>query len=140
MAKCAAQHGAGRRDGANTRVKTIQYLAEAECLAVVPCSTALTTLIWTLLLSSPDGTLALQSTGCTSSPLVPKSVHTVELIKDVLSPPEDLLLPSTRFTRFVLADLCRLLDDGTKLFAYLDDWVPLDQACPDLCCHMISQP
>ena len=24
--------------------------------------------------------------------------------------------------RFVLADLCRLLDDGAKLFAYLDDW------------------
>ena len=24
--------------------------------------------------------------------------------------------------RFVLADLCRLLDGGAKLFAYLDDW------------------
>ena len=24
--------------------------------------------------------------------------------------------------RFVLADLCRLLDDGAKLFAYMDDW------------------
>ena len=26
--------------------------------------------------------------------------------------------------RFTLADLCRLLDDGAKLFAYLDDWYP----------------
>ena len=24
--------------------------------------------------------------------------------------------------RLVLADFCRLLDDGAKLFAYLDDW------------------
>ena len=56
--------------------------------------------------SPPDGTLAPSRTGCTSSPR----------INYVLSAATDPVL------QLVLPDVCRRLDDGAKLFAYLDDW------------------
>ena len=103
VTKCAGplQYGVGRPDGTNTMIKTIQYLAGAlrrpsRMSRGVPCSTALSALTLTSLLSSPDGTLSLQSTGCTSSPLMPRSVPIVVWIKDVLSLHVALLLPSTR--------------------------------------------
>ena len=115
VAKCAGplQCGVERPDGANTMIKTIQYLAEADTSRVL-CGASLQ--------SSPNGTLAPPSTGCTSSPPAPRSLPTVVLTKDVLSPPVASLLPLIQFLRFVLADICRQLDDGAKLFAYLDDW------------------
>ena len=67
----------------------------------------LSTLTWTSLLSSPNGTLAPLSTAYTK-------INANSGVGQWV-PPDPVF-------RFVLADLCRLLDDGAKVFAYLDDW------------------
>ena len=88
----------------------------------VPCCTALSKLVQTSQLSSPDGTLAPLSTGCTSSPPAPRATPTVVLTKGCSAPTCGLSAATDPVLQFVLADLCRLLDDGAKLFAHLDGW------------------
>ena len=75
-----------------------QKLIQLECLLpltsrlpsrmslVEPCYTALNKVTRTLLVSSPNGTQAPPSTGCTSSPPTPRSLPTAALTKDVPSP------------------------------------------------------
>ena len=87
-----------------------------------PCSTALNTLIQTSLLSSPNGTRETPSTACTLNPLTPKFLSTVVLIMDVLSPLAVSQRPRNQSSASYWLTFCRLLDDGSKLFAYLDDW------------------
>ena len=99
VAKCAGplQYGVGRPDGANTMVKAIQYLAETDptrVLVALDLKAAIqnvsrramlnSTLIQTSLVSSPNGTQAPPSTGCTSSPPTPRSLPPVVLFNDVL--------------------------------------------------------
>ena len=127
VAKCAGplQYGVGRPDGANTMIKTIQYLAEAEpskmCLAE-QCCTVSRKPMRILQLSSLSGTPATRSTDCTTILPTPRLVPTVGWIRAVLCQRVAFQLPLTPLLRSVLAQLCTHYDSGAKLLAYLDDW------------------
>ena len=138
VAKCGGplQHGVGRPNGANTMIKTIQFLAEVDpsrVLVALDLKAAFQNVSRRAMLFSieqndadlaavfPNGTQAPQSTGCTMTLPTPKSALVVVLIKDVRS---RLVFSAAidPFLRSVLADICRLHDTSAKLFAYLDDW------------------
>ena len=101
-AKCAGplQHGVGRPDGANTMIKTIQYLAEAEpsqtCLAE-QCCTASRKPMRILQLSCLSGTPATRSTECTTILPTPRLVPTVGWIRAVLCQRVAFQLPLTLY-------------------------------------------
>ena len=115
-------------------IKTIQYLAEADNSRVLVAldlkaafqNVSRSAMLYSkpmriLPLSSPSGTPAPRSTGCTTMLPTPKSVPTAGWIRVVLcqrgfSAAVDPVL------RSVLAELCTHYDSGAKLFAYLDDW------------------
>ena len=101
VAKCAGpfQYGVGRPDGANTMIKTIQYLAEADnsrVLVALDLKAAfqnvsrramlhsLLKLTLTSQQSSPGGTQAPRNTECTTTLPTPKSLPTVGWIRVVL--------------------------------------------------------
>ena len=161
VAMCAGplQYSVGKPDGANTMIKTItsRKLTPPESLLLLtsklpsrmslgePCCTVSSKPMRILLLSSPSGTPAPQSTGCTTILPAPKSVPTAvdqgcPLSTCGFSAGVDPVLRST------LADICRHYDPGAKLFAYLDDWY-LDQTAVPTAdsrhyhrSHQISQP
>ena len=101
VAKCAGplQCGVGRPDGANTMIKTIQYLAEGDnsrVLVALDLKAAfqyvsrramihsMLKLTLTLQQSFPDGTQAPRNIECTTILPTPKSLPTVGLIRVVL--------------------------------------------------------
>ena len=115
VAKCAGplQYGVGRPDGANTMIKTIQYLAEADTSRVVVAldlkaafqnrvsqsnaSSVLRKPMRILQLSSPSGTPAPRSTECTTIQPAPKLVPTVGWIRVVLCQRVDFQLLLTQY-------------------------------------------
>ena len=137
VAMCAGplQCGVGRPDGANTiKTMTPRKLTPPESLLLLtakrpckmclvdPCCTVSSKPMRILLLSSPSGTPAPQSTGCTTVLPTPKSVSTAGWIRDALSRLVVFRRAFDPVLRPVLADICRHYDPGAKLFAYLDDW------------------
>ena len=111
------QYGVGRPDGANTMIKTIQYLAEAEgclrkCLEQTDLDFAAVFSRWYI------GTTEHRMHYESSYTKINRGVDQgCPLSTCGFSAAIDLVL------RFVLADICRLLHDpGAKLFACLDDW------------------
>ena len=138
VAKCAGplQYGVGT-DGANTMIKTIQYLAEADNSRVLValdlkaafkmslaelCYAASLKLTRTLLRSFPSGTPAPRSTECTMNWPTPKSLPTVGWIRVVLCQRVDFQLSLTQYFFQSWRSFARIYDSGAKLFAYLDDW------------------
>ena len=93
VAKCAGplHYGVGRPDGANTMIKTIQYLAEADSSRVLVALDLLAAfqnvsrraMLYSI--EQTDADPAPLSTEYTTILPTPKSVPTVALIKDVLS-------------------------------------------------------
>ena len=89
VAKCAGplQYGVGRPDGANTMIKTIQYLAEADnsrVLVALDLKAAFQNVSRRAMLRSfPSGTQAPRNTECTTTPPTPKSLPTVVWIRVV---------------------------------------------------------
>ena len=86
VAKCAGpfQYGVGRPDGANTMIKTIQYLALLSRMSpAVPCYAALLKPMQTSQQSIPGGTQVQRNIECTMNRPTPKSLPTVGWIRDV---------------------------------------------------------
>ena len=122
VAKCAGplQYDVGRPDGANTMIKTIHYLADADptrVLVTLDLKAAFQNVSRRAMLNSieytdPDLAAVCSKwyTGDTEHRMHLESSHT------------KITANSDPVLRFALADFCRLLDDGAKLFAYLDDW------------------
>ena len=148
FAKCAGllQYGVGRPDGANTMIKTIQYLAEVD-----PSRRAM---LFSIEQNDADlaAVLSKRYTGTTEHRMHYDSACTkisansgvdqgCPLLTCGFSTAIDPILLS------VMADICRHHDPGAKLFAYLDDWyVWIKPQCllTDSRCyhssHQISQP
>ena len=129
VAKCAGtlQCSVGRPDGANTMIKTIQYLAEADSSRVLVAldlkaafeNVARRAMPHSIEQSDPD--LAAVFSRCYTG-TSEQRLHNAVLTKDVLSRPVASLRPLT-----LTFDTCWLtaaanLTPGAKLFAYLDDW------------------
>ena len=112
VAKCAGplQSGVGRPDGANTMIKTVQYLAQADNSRV---------------LVALDLKAAFQNvsrTECTTNLLAQK-------ISANSGVDQGCPLSACGFSAAIdpvlgsfLAQLCTHYDTGAKLFAYLNDW------------------
>ena len=139
VAKCAGplQYGVGRPDGANTMIKTIQYLAEADnsrVLVALDLKAAFQNVSRRAMLYSiaqTDADLAAvfskwytapRNTECTTTPPTPKSLPTVGWIRVVPCQRVDSQQLLTPVLRSIMAQLCTHYDSGAKLFAYLDDW------------------
>ena len=116
VAKCAGplQYGVGRPDGANTMIKTIQYLAEADTSrvpVVLDFKAAFQNVARRAMLYSIEQTDAdlaavfskwytgtTRSTGCTTILPTPKSVPTAGWIRVVLCQRVDFQLPLTLYS------------------------------------------
>ena len=137
VAKCAGplQYGVGRPDGANTMIKTIQYLAEADNSRVLPKCV------------SQSNAVQYRANRCGSCSCLLQVVHRHHGAQNAqrfclhqnqcqqrggsgLSSVSVWILSFVDpVLRSVMAQLCAHYDPGAKLFAYLDDTS-----------HQISQP
>ena len=138
VAKCAGllQNGVGRPDGANTMIKNIQYLAEADnsrVLVALHLKAAFQNVSRRAMLYSiaqTDADLAVFSkwyTGTTEHRLHYDSADTKISANSGVD--QGCPLSACGFStvvdpvlRSVMAQLCTHYDTGAKLFAYLDDW------------------
>ena len=139
VAKCAGplQYGVGRPDGANTMIKTIQYLAEADnsrVLVALDLKAAFQNVSRRAMLYSiaqTDADLAAVFSkwyaGTTEHRMHYDSAHTKISANSGVD--QGCLLSACGFSavvdtvlRSVMAQLCTHHDSGAKLFAYLDDW------------------
>ena len=139
VAKCAGpfQYGVGRPDGANTMIKTIQYLAEADnsgVLVALDLKAAFQIVSRRAMLRSiaqTDTDLAAVFsrwyTGTTEHRMHYESAYTKITANSGVD--QGCPLSACGFSAVVdptlhsiMAELCNLYDPGAQLFAYLDDW------------------
>ena len=139
VAKCAGpfQYGVGRPDGANTMIKTIQYLAEADnsrVLVALDLKAALQNVSRRAMLHSiaqTDTDIAVVFsrwyTGITEHRMHYDSASTKITANSGVD--QGCPLSACGFSavvdptlRSIMAELCTLYDSGAQLFAYLDDW------------------
>ena len=139
VAKCAGplQYGVERPDGANTMIKTIQYLAEADnsrVLVALDLKAAFQNVSGRAMLYSiaqTDADLAAVFskwyTGTTEHRMHYDSAYTKISANSGVD--QGCPLSACGFSavvdpvlRSVMAQLCTHHDSGAKLFAYLDDW------------------
>ena len=134
VAKCAGplQYGVGRLDGANTMIKTIQYLAEADN------SRVLVALHLKAAFQNVSRRAMLHSIAQTDTDLaavffqvVHRHQHRMhyDSAYTKISVDQGCPLSACGFSavvdpvlRSIMAQLCTHYDSGAKLFAYLDDW------------------
>ena len=134
VAKCAGplQYGVGRPDGANTMIKTIQYLAEADnsrVLVPLDLKVAFQNVSRSAMLYSTaqtDADLAAVFskwyTGTTEHRMHHDSACTAGWIRVVLCQTCGFSAAVDPVLRSILAELCTHYDSGAKLCACLDDW------------------
>ena len=139
VAKCAGpfQYGVGRKDGANTMIKTIQYLAEADnsrVLVALDFKAAFQNVSRRAMLHSiaqTDTDLAAVFsrwyTGTTEHRMHYDSAYTKITANSGVD--QGCPLSACGFSAVVdptlhsiMAELCTLCDSGAQLFANLDDW------------------
>ena len=139
VAKCAGplQYGVGRPDGANTMIKTIQYLAEADnsrVLVALDLKSAFQNVSRRAMLYSiaqTDADLAAVFSkwyiGTTEHRTHYDSTYTKISANSGVD--QGCPLSACGFSavvdpvlRSVMAQICTHYDSGAKLFAYLDDW------------------
>ena len=139
VAKCAGpfQYGVGRPDGANTMIKTIQYLAEADnsrVLVALDLKAAFQNVSRRAMLRSiarTDADLATVFsrwyTGTTEHRMHYESAYTKITANSGVD--QGCPLSACGFSAVVdptlhsiMSELCNLYDSGAQLFAYLDDW------------------
>ena len=139
VAKCAGpfQYGVGRPDGANTMIKTIQYLAEADnsrVLVALDLKAAFQNVSRRAMLRSiaqTDADLAAVFsrwyTGTTEHRMHYESAYTKITANSGVD--QGCPLSACGFSAVVdptlhsiMTELCNLYDPGAQLFAYLDDW------------------
>ena len=139
VAKCAGpfQYGVGRPDGANTMIKTIQYLAEADnsrVLVALDLKAALQNVSRRAMLRSiaqTDADLATVFsrwyTGTTEHRMHYESAYTKITANSGVD--QGCPLSACGFSAVVdptlhsiMSELCNLYDPGAQLFAYFDDW------------------
>ena len=139
VAKCAGpfQYGVGRPDGANTMIKTIQYLAEADnsrVLVALDLKAAFQNVSRRAMLHSiaqTDTDLAAVFsrwyTGTTEHRVHYDSAYTKITANSGVD--QGCPLSACGFSAVVdptlhsiMTELCTLYDSGAQLFAYLDDW------------------
>ena len=139
VAKCAGpfQYGVGRPDGANTMIKTIQYLAEADnsrVLVALDLKAAFQNVSRRAMLRSiaqTDSDLAAVFsrwyTGTTEHRMHYDSAYTKITANSGVD--QGCPLSACGFSAVVdptlhsiMTELCTLYDPGAQLFAYLDDW------------------
>ena len=139
VSKCAGplQYGVERLDGANTMIKTIQYLAEADNSRVLVAldlkaafeNVSRRTKLHSIEQNDPDLAAVFSKwyTGTTEHKMHYESAHTKISANSGVD--QGCPLSTCGFSaaidpvlRFVLADIRRLHDPGAKLCAYLDDW------------------
>ena len=165
VAKCAGplQYGVGRPDGANTMIKTMQYLPEADNSRVLVALDPQSGLPKCVSQRNAVQHCANRCGSCScllqvvhqhhgaqdASTILPtqKSVPTAELDQGCPLSTCGFSAAVDPVLRSVLTELCTHYDLGAKLFAYLDDCVPVDQTTvpsTDNRCHhsryQISQP
>ena len=137
VAKCAEhwQYCVGRTDGANTMIKTIQYLKEADtsqillavALKAVFQNVSRRAMLYSIAQTDADLAAVFSKwyTGTAEHRmllLTPKSVPTAGWIRDALMSTCGFSAAVDPVLRSVLAELCTHYDSGANLFAYLDDW------------------
>ena len=139
VAKCAGplQYGVGRPDGANTMIKTIQYLAEADnsrVLVALDLKAAFQNVSRRAMLYSIEQTDADLAavfskwyTGTTELRMHYDSAYTKISANSGVD--QGCPLSACGFSaavdpvlRSVMTELCTHYDSSAKLFAYLDDW------------------
>ena len=139
VAKCAGpfQYGVGRPDGANTMIKTIQYLAEADnsrVLVALDLKAAFQNVSRRAMLRSiaqTDADLAAifsrWYTGTTEHRMHYESAYTKITANSGVD--QGCPLSACGFSAVVdptlhsiMTELCNLCDPEAQLFAYLDDW------------------
>lgn len=139
VAKCAGpfQYGVGRPDGANTMIKTIQYLAEADSsrvLVALDLKAAFQNVSRRAMLRSiarTDADLAAVFsrwyTGTTEHRMHYESVYTKITANSGVD--QGCPLSACGFAAAVdpalhasMSELYNIYDSGAQLFAYLDDW------------------
>ena len=139
VAKCAGpfQYGVGRPDGANTMIKTIQYLAEADnsrVLVALDLKAAFQNVSRSAMLRSiarTDADLAtvfsMWYTGTDEHRMHYESAYTKITANSGVD--QGCPLSACGFSAVVdptlhsiMSELCNLYDSGAQLFAYLDDW------------------
>ena len=139
VAKCAGplQYGVGRPDGANTMIKTIQYLAEADNSRVLIAldlkaafqNVSRRAMLYSIAQTDADLAAVFSKwyTGTTEHRMHYDSAYTKITANSGVD--QGCLLSACGFSavvdpvlRSVMAQLCTHYDSGAKLFAYLDDW------------------
>ena len=125
------QYGVGRPDGANTVIKTIQYLAEADISRVLVAldlkaafqNVSRSVMLYSIAQTNADLAAVFSKwyTGTTEHRMHYDSAHTKISANRV-----DQGCPLSTCGFSVAVDhvlrLCTHYDSGAKLFAYLDDW------------------
>ena len=139
VAKCAGplQYGVGRPDGANTMIKTIQYLAETDNSRVLVAldlkaafqNVSRRAMLYSIAQTDADLAAVFSKwyTGTTEHRMHYDSAYTKITANSGVD--QGCPLSACGFSavvdpvlRSVMAQLCTLYDSGAKLFAYLDDW------------------
>ena len=136
VAMCAGplQYGVGRPDGANTMIKTIQYLAEADNSRVLIAldlkaafqNVSRRTMLYSIAETDADlaAVFSMWYTGTTEHRMHYDSAYTKISANSKVD--QGCPLSTCGFSAAVdpvlRSTLCRLHDPGAKLFAYLDDW------------------
>ena len=139
VAKCAGplQYGVGRPDGANTMIKTIQYLAEADNSRVLVAldlkaafqNVSRRAMLYSIAQTDADLATVFSKwyTGTTEHRMHYDSAYTKITANSGVD--QGCPLSACGFSavvdpilRSIMAQLCTLYDSGAKLFAYLDDW------------------
>ena len=139
VAKCAGplQYGVGRPDGANTMIKTIQYLAEADNSRVLVAldlkaafqNVSRRAMLYSIAQTDADLAAVFSKwyTGTTEHRMHYDSAYTKITANSGVD--QGCPLSACGFSavvdpvlRSVMAQLCTHHDSGAKLFAYLDDW------------------
>ena len=139
VAKCAGplQYGVGRPDGANTMIKTIQYLAEADNSRVLVAldlkaafqNVSRRAMLYSIAQTDADFAAVFSKwyTGTTEHRMHHDSANTKITANSGVD--QGCPLSACGFSavvdptlRSIMAELCTLYDSGAKLFAYLDDW------------------
>ena len=139
VAKCAGplQYGIGRPDGANTMIKTIQYLAEADNSRVLVAldlkaafqNVSRSAMLYNIAHTDADLAAVFSKwyTGTTEHRMHYDFAYTKISANSGVD--QGCPLSACGFSavvdpvlRSVMAQLCTHYDSGAKLFAYLDDW------------------
>ena len=139
VAKCAGplQYGVGRPDGANTMIKTIQYLAEADNSRVLVAldlkaafqNVSRRAMLYSIAQTDADLAAVFSKwyTGTTEHRMHYDSSYTKISANSGVD--QGCPMSACGFAavvdpvlRSVMAQLCTHYDSGAKLFAYLDDW------------------